>query len=68
MPLLTVRLTDEEYAALKQLAAGTTMADLIRDWIALGIKAPTGLNKPPTDTGTFKPAFRPAPKPERKKR
>lgn len=34
MPLLTVRLTDEDYAALKSLAGGSSMAELVRSWIA----------------------------------
>lgn len=34
MPLLTVRLTDEDYAALKSLAGGSSMAELVRAWIA----------------------------------
>ena len=62
MPLLTVRLTDEEHAALKKLAAGSSMAELIRGWIGAGI-----VPKPPVvyDPGPFE--FRPAPKPGKKR-
>lgn len=40
MPLLTVRLSDEQYAALKKLAVGSSMADLIRGWIREGHVSP----------------------------
>jgi len=34
MPLLTVRLTDDEHRDLKALAEGSSMAQLVKGWIA----------------------------------
>lgn len=73
MPLLTVRLTDEEHAALKALAADTSMADLIRGWVRdarqpLSITGePDGITvDPPIAKGRrLDVTFRPAPKPSR---
>jgi hypothetical protein len=34
MPMLTVRLTEDEYAVLKELGAGSSMAAVVKGWIA----------------------------------
>ena len=49
MPMLTVKLTDEEMAALRGLAAGRPMSDLVRDWIRGGQAVYT----PPDAEGTL---------------
>lgn len=66
MPLLTVRLTDEEMAALKALAAETSMADLVRGWIMAG-ERPKDMTGVASSTHSFG-VPRPAPKPVGKKR
>ena len=66
MPLLTVRLTDGEHAALKKLAAGSSMAELIRGWISAGLRPITPAW--PRGEAPRPVKFTPAPKPGKKVR
>ncbi len=80
MPVLQVRLTDEELAALKSVAAkrGTTMTAMVKGLVfdqPIPEPPPT-LVVPGTGYGTstlaetpppYRPTFRPAPKPGKKK-
>lgn len=67
MPLLTVRLTDEEHAALKKLAAGSSMAEVIRAWISAGF-IPKTISRTINHTITVGAEFHPVPKPGKTKR
>lgn len=54
MPLLTVRLSDTEHRDLKKLAEGTSMAELLRQWITAGKPDKTS-DKTPVDMSTAAP-------------